>query len=208
MARLAVKPTRMELSKLKKRLKTAIRGHKLLKDKQDELIRRFMLLIKENHALRQHVEKALEASMKQFAFAQATLPQLFIQESFALPIHQTQVFIDEQNVMSVIVPKMHVQEPVEQQNRSLQYGLLNTNAQMDSAIETLQDVSKDLLKLAEVEKTCQLLADDIEKTRRRVNALEHLIVPQLEETIDYIQMKLEEQERSNLTRIMKVKDFQ
>lgn len=207
MARLAVKPTRMELSKLKKRLKTAIRGHKLLKDKQDELIRRFMLLIKENHALRQRVEKALESSMKQFVFAQATLPQLFIQESFALPIHQTEVLIDEQNVMSVIVPKMHIQEQ-NTQYQTLQYGLLNTNAEMDNAVAMLQQVSVELLQLAEVEKTCQLLADDIEKTRRRVNALEHLIVPQLEETIDYIQMKLEEQERSNLTRIMKVKDFQ
>lgn len=204
MVRLNVKPTRMELTTLKKRLKTSTRGHKLLKDKQDELMRQFIALIKENHLLRKTVEQSLVNSMQSFVLDKSLLNEQFIQESFAVSTDKVTVQIDEKNVMSVTTPQMTIQDSGKRQ-QSFHYGLLNSNSGMDVAIEKLQSVSIDLIKLAEIEKTCQLLADEIEKTRRRVNALEYMIIPQLHETIDYIQMKLEEQERSNLIRMMKVK---
>lgn len=206
MARLNVKPTRMELSVLKKRLKTSTRGHKLLKDKQDELMRRFIDLIKQNNLLRKSVEERLTHAMKAFVLAKSTLSESFIEESFALPTQAVNLQIDQKNIMSVNVPQLHVHLP--EKMSEFQYGFLNSNSEMDDAIETFQSISKDLLELTEIEKTCQLLADEIEKTRRRVNALEHMIIPQLQETIDYIQMKLEENERSNIIRMMKVKDIQ
>lgn len=204
MVRLNVKPTRMELTRLKKRLKTSTRGHKLLKDKQDELMRQFIALIKENHSLRKTVEHSLVNSMQSFVLDKSLLNEQFIQESFAVSTHKVTVQIDEKNVMSVTTPQMIVQDSDSRQ-QNFHYGLLNSNSGMDKAIAQLQSISSDLIRLAEIEKTCQLLADEIEKTRRRVNALEYMIMPQLNETIDYIQMKLEEQERSNLIRMMKVK---
>ncbi|WP_162011355.1 V-type ATP synthase subunit D [Streptococcus sp. S784/96/1] len=206
MARLNVKPTRMELSVLKKRLKTSTRGHKLLKDKQDELMRRFIDLIKQNNLLRQSVEERLTRAMQAFVLAKSILSESFIEESFALPTQAVNLQIDQKNIMSVDVPQLHVQLP--EKTSEFQYGFLNSNSEMDDAIDTFQTISQDLLELTEIEKTCQLLADEIEKTRRRVNALEHMIIPQLQETIDYIQMKLEENERSNIIRMMKVKDIQ
>ena len=205
MARLNVKPTRMELSRLKKRLKTSTRGHKLLKDKQDELMRRFIDLIKQNNQLRQSIEERLTQAMQAFVLAKSTLPESFIEESFALPTRSVDLHIEQENIMSVNVPRLHVQLP--EKASQFQYGFLNSNSDMDSAIATFQTISQDLLDLTEIEKTCQLLADEIEKTRRRVNALEHLIIPQLQETISYIQMKLEENERSNIIRMMKVKEL-
>lgn len=205
MARLNVKPTRMELSRLKKRLKTSTRGHKLLKDKQDELMRRFIDLIKQNNSLRQSVEERLTKAMQAFVLAKSTLSEAFIEESFALPTQAVNLQIEQQNIMSVNVPQLHVHLP--EKTSEFQYGFLNSNSEMDDAIDTFQAISQDLLELTEIEKTCQLLADEIEKTRRRVNALEHMIIPQLEETISYIQMKLEENERSNIIRMMKVKDL-
>lgn len=205
MARLNVKPTRMELSVLKKRLKTSTRGHKLLKDKQDELMRRFIDLIKQNNALRQSVEERLTNAMRAFVLAKSTLSESFIEEAFALPTQAVSLQIDQKNIMSVNVPQLHISLP--EKTSEFQYGFLNSNSEMDDAIDTFQDISQSLLELTEIEKICQLLADEIEKTRRRVNALEHMIIPQLRETIDYIQMKLEENERSNIIRMMKVKDI-
>lgn len=204
MARLNVKPTRMELATLKRRLKTSTRGHKLLKDKQDELMKQFIQRIRENHQLRQRVEKQLQHGMQAFVLAKTSVPEAFIEESFALPLPQKQVTIDVDNIMSVAVPTIKYNTTPQKQT-ILPYGLLNSTAQMDEAIDAIQSVCNELLTLAQIEKTCQLLADDIEKTRRRVNALEHLIIPQLQETIAYIQMKLEENERSNIVRILKVK---
>ncbi|MBF0780206.1 MULTISPECIES: V-type ATP synthase subunit D [unclassified Granulicatella] len=203
MARLNVKPTRMELSTLKRRLKTSTRGHKLLKDKQDELMRQFIDLIKQNNQLRQQVEEKLTQCMKSFVLAKSLLNEAFIEEAFALSTQQVSVHIDEKNIMSVNVPKVHIQFP--EKNQEFQYGFLNSNSEMDEAISELMSISKELIRLSEIEKTCQLLANDIEKTRRRVNALEHLIIPQLQETIEYIQMKLEENERSNIIRMIKIK---
>lgn len=194
----------MEMTVLKKRLKTSTRGHKLLKDKQDELMRRFIDLIRENNTLRRNVEKRLINGMRAFVLAKTQLNEAFIEEALAVPVEKVSVHIDPKNIMSVTVPQLTLQTPL--QETGVAYGMLNSTVEMDEAIVEIESVTKDMLKLAEIEKTCQLLADEIEKTRRRVNALEHLIIPQLKETIKYIQMKLEENERSNIIRMIKVKD--
>ncbi|HES8540141.1 TPA: V-type ATP synthase subunit D [Streptococcus pyogenes] len=206
MARLNVKPTRMELSNLKNRLKTATRGHKLLKDKRDELMRRFVDLIRENNELRQTIEKELAANMKEFVLAKASENSLMVEELFAVPVHEVTLWIDIENIMSVNVPKFHIQSNTarEQEQGEFAYSYLSSNSEMDNTIQKTKELLEKLLRLAEVEKTCQLMADDIEKTRRRVNGLEYAIIPQLEETIHYIELKLEEAERASLVRIMKI----
>ena len=208
MARLNVKPTRMELYNLKSRLVLSTRGHKLLKDKQDELMRQFINLIRENNILRDEVEKELTASMRSFVVAKSLLNEAFIEELFAVPATAVELDIQENNIMSVVVPQMNF-SMVDQDDKStdLQYGYVNSNGELDDAIKKIEDILPKLLKLTEIEKTCQLLADEIEKTRRRVNALEYKMIPQLQETIRYIQMKLEENERSSIVRMMKVKDM-
>ena len=207
MARLDVKPTRMELSNLKDRLAISTRGHKLLKDKQDELMRQFITLIRQNNELRAEVEEELTEAMRAFVVAKSLLNESFIEELFAVPNTSVTLDILERNIMSVIVPQMDflVDEAVKEPE--MQYGFLNSNSELDQAIDRIKTILPKLLKLAEIEKTCQLMADEIEKTRRRVNALEYLKIPELEETIYYIEMKLEENERANITRIMKVKDM-
>lgn len=207
MARLNVKPTRMELSNLKNRLKTAKRGHKLLKDKRDELMRRFVGLIQENNSLRRDVEEALVANMQDFVLAKSLKNDLMIEELFAVPRRDVDLFIEVENAMSVHVPKFHVQanDAKDSEQGEFSYSYLASNSQMDNTIEKMDKLLDKLLRLAEIEKVCQLMADEIEKTRRRVNGLEYSIIPQLEETIHYIELKLEEAERANLVRIMKVK---
>lgn len=207
MARLNVKPTRMELSKLKSRLSISTKGHKLLKDKQDELMRQFINLIRENNELRDEVEKELTEAMQAFVVAKSLLNESFIEELFAISDTSVSLDITEENIMSVIVPKMNFSVDEDEKDSEMQYGLLNSNSELDDSIERVSKILPKLLKLAEIEKTCQLMADEIEKTRRRVNALEYLMIPQLKETIHYIQMKLEEDERANITRMMKVKDM-
>ena len=207
MVRLNVKPTRMELSKLKQRLTVSVRGHKLLKDKQDELMRQFIELIRKNNELRDQVEKRLTAGMKSFVLAKATLEEAFIEELVAIPPQSVTLNLQEKNIMSVSVPEMNFTVVEQNQESDFKYGYLNSNSEIDHSIEEISAVLPDLLSLTEIEKTCQLLADEIEKTRRRVNALEYRMIPQLEETIYYIEMKLEEQERASITRIMKVKDM-
>lgn len=208
MTRLNVKPTRMELSNLKERLKTATRGHKLLKDKRDELMRRFVELIRENNSLRQEVEEALVSHMQDFVIAKSLENDLMVEEMFAVPTKDVQLFIEKENIMSVTVPKMHshIDSPYGSDEGDVIYSFLTSNSEMDATIEKMSGLLEKLLRLAEVEKTCQLMADEIEKTRRRVNGLEYSTIPQLEETIHYIELKLEEAERANLVRIMKVKD--
>ena len=207
MARLDVKPTRMELSNLKDRLAISTRGHKLLKDKQDELMRQFITLIRENNELRAEVEDELTKAMRAFVIAKSLLNESFIEELFAFPNTSVTLDIQEKNIMSVIVPKMDFMVDEAKKEPEMQYGFLNSNSELDQAIDRIKSILSKLLKLSEIEKTCQLMADEIEKTRRRVNALEYLKIPELEETIYYIEMKLEEDERANITRIMKVKDM-
>lgn len=208
MARLNVNPTRMELTTLKKRYSTAERGHKLLKDKQDELMRRFILLIKENNKLRKAVEKELSTSFKEFLMASAVMSSEMLEEAIIYPKERIHLEVTKKNIMSVNVPVMEFKREMEDDEGSIYpYGFVNTSAELDGAIETLYDILPRLLKLAEIEKTCQLMADEIEKTRRRVNALEYMTIPQLQETIKYIKMKLDENERGNITRLMKVKSM-
>lgn len=209
MARLNVKPTRMELSNLKARLKTATRGHKLLKDKRDELMRQFIDLIRENNRLRKEVESHLVEGMQEFVLAKSLESDQIVQELFAVPSKSVDLFIRKENIMSVNVPKMHidVKDLTRDESEERVYSYVGSNSQMDSAISSITSSLDDLLKLAEIEKSCQLMADEIEKTRRRVNGLEYQTIPQLEETIYYIEMKLEEAERSNVIRMMKVKDM-
>lgn len=206
MARLNVNPTRMELSRLKKQLGTATRGHKLLKDKQDELMRRFISLVKKNNQLRIEVEQELTIALADFVLANATLNEVFIEELVAIPADEVTLDVIEKNRMNVTVPIMnfHYDETIVE--APLNYGYLNSNAELDSAFDKISTILPTLLELAEVEKTCQLMAAAIEKTRRRVNALEYMTIPQLEETIYYIQMKLEENERSDITRLIKIKN--
>ena len=198
----------MELSNLKSRLVLSTRGHKLLKDKQDELMRQFINLIRENNILRDEVEKELTASMRSFVVAKSLLNEAFIEELFAVPATAVELDIQENNIMSVVVPQMNF-SMVDQDDKStdLQYGYVNSNGELDDAIKKIEDILPKLLKLTEIEKTCQLLADEIEKTRRRVNALEYKMIPQLQETIRYIQVKLEENERARIVRMMKVQDL-
>lgn len=208
MAKLNVNPTRMELSRLKKTLSTATRGHKLLKDKQDELMRQFINLVKYNNELRKEVENELQGSLKDFVMARAVMSSEFLEEAISMPKESISVEVGQKNIMSVDVPVMDFKRQLEGDEGSIfPYGFANTSAGLDDAIAKLYSILPKLLELAEVEKSCQLMADEIEKTRRRVNALEYMTIPQLQETIKYIRMKLDENERSALTRLMKVKSI-
>lgn len=205
MAKLNVNPTRMELRRLKARLKTATRGHKLLKDKSDEMIRQFMLLIRENKRLREEVERELSVALKEFMLARAVTGDTVIEEALAMPSVKAELNTSEKNVMSVKVPCLGV---VEREKGDLYpYSFATVTAELDSSIASLSTLLGKMLKLAEVEKSCNMLADEIEKNRRRVNALEYVMIPQLEETIKYITMKLDENERSATIRLMKVKSM-
>ncbi|CDM68369.1 V-type ATP synthase subunit D [Clostridium bornimense] len=208
MARLNVNPTRMELTKLKKRLATSTRGHKLLKDKQDELMRRFIDLVKYNNVLRKEVEEMLGGAFKDFVMARAVMSSEFLEEAIAYPKESISLEVDVKNIMSVNVPVMEFKRSMEDDAGSIYpYGFGNTSTELDGAIEKLYSILPKLLELAEVEKSCQLMADEIEKTRRRVNALEYMTIPSLQETIKFIKMKLDENERSSITRLMKVKSM-
>lgn len=205
MAKLNVNPTRMELRRLKTRLKTATRGHKLLKDKSDEMIRQFMLYIRENKRLREEVEGELSQALKEFMLARAVSSDSVIEEAIAMPGVKVELKTSEKNVMSVGVPEFEI---AEQEGGDLYpYSFASVTSELDNSISTLSTLLAKLLKLAEVEKTCNMLADEIEKNRRRVNALEYVMIPQLEETIKYITMKLDENERSATIRLMKVKSM-
>ena len=208
MAKLNVNPTRMELTRLKKKLATSTRSHKLLKDKQDELMRQFINLVKYNNTLRAEVEGQLEGSLKDFVMARAVMSSEFLEEAVAYPKEHISVEVGEKNIMSVNLPVMNFKRQLEGDEGSIYpYGFANTSSELDDAIAKLYGILPKLLELAEVEKSCQLMADEIEKTRRRVNALEYMTIPQLQETIKYIRMKLDENERSATTRLMKVKSM-
>ncbi|MEL7623219.1 MAG: V-type ATP synthase subunit D [Clostridiales bacterium] len=207
MARLNVNPTRMEQTRLKRRLATARRGHKLLKDKRDELMRQFLEIVRHNLELRKKVEKALQKAHRSFTIASAVMSPEMLEEALMYPKQSVSLELCTKNIMSVNVPvyqfKMKSDDPAE----IFPYGFATTSGELDDAVLTLSQTLQDLLELAQSEKTAQMLAQEIEKTRRRVNALEYVMIPQLEETIKYIRMKLEENERGNTSRLMKVKDM-
>jgi len=207
LAILNVNPTRMELSNLKKKLNTSRRGHKLLKDKRDELMRQFMDLVRENQRLRVKVEAALKNANSHMAIAKSVMSNAEINTALALPKQEVHLSVSEKNVMSVMIPEFNIQFKTDDMSDMFSYGFAYTSGDLDDAVTALSQVLPDLIRLAEVEKSCQLMAAEIEKTRRRVNALEHVMIPRYEETIRYITMKLDENERSTTTRLMKVKNM-
>ena len=205
MARINVNPTRMELKKLKARLKTATRGHKLLKDKSDEMIRRFSVLLKRNKTLRDEVEKELSSVLKEFAFAKALLSSASIENAFMMPTASLELDLKTSSIMNVIVPEIAVNEI--KSDEPYPYAFTGITSEADYSVKKITEVIKKLVELAEVEKQVAMLADEIEKNKRRVNALEYVMIPQLNETIKYITAKLDENERAATTRLMKVKDM-
>ena len=207
MAGTQVNPTRMELTRLKKKLVTAVRGHKLLKDKRDELMRQFLDKVRENKALREEVETALVSANQNFMLARAGMPDEMLNTALLAPKQELTISAGTQNVMSVEIPDFDFKTRTPDQNDMYSYGFAFTTGDLDDAILSLSEVFPKMLKLAEVEKSCQLMAAEIEKTRRRVNALEHVIIPETEKNIKYITMKLDENERSTQIRLMKVKDM-
>ena len=207
MAGTQVNPTRMELTRLKKKLVTAVRGHKLLKDKRDELMRQFLDKVRENKALRAEVETALVSANQNFMLARAGMPDEMLNTALLAPKQELTISAGTQNVMSVEIPDFDFKTRTPDQNDMYSYGFAFTTGDLDDAILSLSEVFPKMLKLAEVEKSCQLMAAEIEKTRRRVNALEHVMIPELQTNIKYITMKLDENERSTQIRLMKVKDM-
>lgn len=205
MAKKNVNPTRMELRRLKTRLKTATRGHKLLKDKSDEMIRQFMVYVRENKRLREEIEAELSSALKGFTLARAVSSNAVIEEAVMMPATKAEISLSSDNVMSVEVPSISVVEHEGQDKYP--YSFDTVTSELDASIGTLSTLLVKLVKLAEVEKTCNMLADEIEKNRRRVNALEYVMIPQIEETIKYINMKLDENERASTIRLMKVKSM-
>jgi len=197
----------MELSKLKKKLASARRGHKLLKDKRDELMRQFMILIKENRQLRTEVEQAINEANRYMAVAGSVMQKEVLETALMLPKQEVELEVSEKNVMSVYIPEFKTKFRTDDTNDIFSYGMAFTSIDLDGAVSALSAVFPKMIRLAEVEKACQLMADEIEKTRRRVNALEHIMIPDYEETIKFITMKLSENERSTTTSLMKVKDM-
>lgn len=207
MAVMNVNPTRMQMTKLKKQLQTARKGHKMLKDKRDELMRQFIELVQENDRLRQRVETRLSECNAHFINASAVMSSEEIEASLMSPKQQTGVDFHEKNIMSVEVPVFSTVSESSDQGDIFPYGFGFTSFELDDAVQSLNSLLPDMIRLAEIEKTCELMAAEIERTRRRVNSLEHVMIPKYEETIKYISMKLEENDRSSRTRLMKVKDM-
>ena len=207
MASATINPTRMELTRLKGRLKTAVRGHKLLKDKRDELMKQFLEIVRKNRELRAKVEKGLEQANAAFTVAAALMSPEMLEQARLYPKQSVELDMKFKNIMSVNVPVYQFHTRNEDPSEIYPYGFAQTSGELDTALDALANVFQDMLELAQIEKTMQLLAEDIEKTRRRVNALEYVMIPDLQQNIRYISMKLDENERGNTTRLMKVKDM-
>ena len=207
MANTTINPTRMELTRLKKRLRTATRGHKLLKDKRDELMKQFLEIVRRNRELRRRVEAGLEEANGALTIASAVMSPEMLEQALLYPKQSVELEVGSHNMMSVNVPTYHFKTRTDDSGDIFPYGFANTSGELDSAVEALGQVFQSMLKLAQIEKTAQLLAEEIEKTRRRVNSLEYVMIPETQEAIRYISMKLDENDRSTTTRLMKVKDM-
>ena len=203
----AVNPTRMELTRLKGKLRTAQRGHKLLKDKRDELMKQFLETVREVRSLRAEVEDELMKVHGSFTVASALMSAQALEQALLYPKQSVELTMTFQNVMSVNVPVYDFQTKTKSDSDIYPYGFAATSGELDAAVEALGHVFRKMLKLAQIEKSAQLMAEEIEKTRRRVNALEYVKIPEMQENIKYITMKLEENERANTIRLMKVKDM-
>ena len=207
MAGKTITPTRMVLNQLKGRLKTARRGHKLLKDKRDELMRQFMDVVKLNKQLRLKVEEGLTAAFSSLQVASAIMSPEMLEQALMYPRQSVELGMECKNIMSVNVPRYSFHTKNNDPSEIYPYGFAQTSGELDDALDKMARVFEDMLELAQVEKTMQLLAEEIEKTRRRVNALEYVMIPELEGNIKYISMKLEENENSTKVRLLKVKEM-
>lgn len=207
MAILNVNPTRMELSRLRKRLGTATRGHKLLKDKQDELVRQFILLVKKNQELRKKMDSSLQKGMKEYVLASSVIPDHVLEEAFSIPFNKVSLDVQTKSIMNTEVPVLNSMYQEDSDVDDFSYGFVSTTSELDLSLDYLDSMLPLMLQLAEIEKTCQLIAKEIETTKRRVNALEYLTIPNLTETIAHIENTLDENERGNVTRLMKVIDI-
>ena len=207
MASTQINPTRMELTRLKKKLATAMKGHKLLKDKRDELMRQFLDMVRENKALRERVEEGIKKANQNFVLANAVMRSEVTKTALMAPKQSVSVDVSSKNVMSVEIPVFNCKTRTADAHDIYSCGLGFTSSALDFAVKSLAEVFPDMLRLAEVEKSCKLMATEIEKTRRRVNALEHVVIPETQRNIKYITMKLDENERSTQIRLMKVKDM-
>jgi len=196
----------MEMTRLKKKLRTSIKGHKLLKDKRDDLMKKFLALIRENKELREVVEEKIMGVYEGFVIAGAVMSPEALDEAMMMPKQSVSLDVGNANMMSVNVPVFTFNTSGNPSD-IYSYGFVGTSGELDNSVAALSDVLPYMLKLAQMEKSAQLLAEEIEKTRRTVNALEHVRIPDLKETIKYIKMKLEENERGNTTRLMKIKDM-
>ena len=205
MAEIRVNPTRMELKKLQGRYTTARRGHKLLKDKRDELMRQFLDVVREDKELRMRVEAALAAYYRGFSVASASGHPGMLMEALICPKKEVSIDVETRNMMSVTVPEFRMSVAGNGAAESFNYGF--ASGELDESLRELNGIMEDLLRMAELEKKAQLLAEEIERTRRRVNALEYIMMPRYLEAIKSIKMKLDENERGNTTRLMKVKDM-
>lgn len=203
----AITPTRMVLNQQKARLRTASRGHKLLKDKRDELMRQFMDVVRKNRELRSRVEEGLTEAFSALTVASAVMSPEMLEQAILYPRQTVRLDMNLKNVMSVNVPVFEFETKTADTGDIFPYGFAQTSGELDDALSALSRVFEDMLELAQVEKQMQLMAEEIEKTRRRVNALEYVMIPQCEENIKYITMKLEENDRSSKVRMMKVKDM-
>ncbi|WP_455582842.1 V-type ATP synthase subunit D [Dysosmobacter sp.] len=207
MANITVSPTRMELTRLKGKLRTAQRGHKLLKDKRDELMKQFLDTVREVRSLRAEVEEELMTVHKSFTVASALMSSESLEQALLYPKQSVELTQTSQNIMSVNVPIYHFQTRTKSDSDIYPYGFAATSGELDTAVDALGKVFQKMLKLAQIEKSAQLMAEEIEKTRRRVNALEYVMIPNTQEAIRYITMKLDENDRATTTRLMKVKDM-
>jgi V/A-type H+-transporting ATPase subunit D len=198
-----VSPTRMELLRLRKRVAVARRGHKLLKDKRDELMKEFLRLVRENRELRRQVDEKLTAANRSFLIARAVMSREALEEAIMAPKQRVYMEMDTSIIMSVRVPKFSLR----QEGDPFSYGYVDTSGELDAALAAFSEALSLLVRLAEVEKSAELLADEIERTRRRVNALEYVMIPELQAAVRSISMKLSEQERSNVARLMKIKEI-
>ena len=202
-----ITPTRMVLNQQKARLKTARKGHKLMKNKCDELMRQFMDIVRQNKELRLKVEEGMTAAFKSLQVASAIMSPDMLEQALLYPRQSVELDVKYKNIMSVNVPQYSFRTKNDDPSEIYPYGFAQTSGELDDALDKLARVFEDMLQLAQVEKSTQLLAQEIEKTRRRVNALEYVMIPEFEETIKYIQMKLDENESSTKVRLLKVKDM-
>lgn len=203
MANVQINPTRMELTRLKKKRIMAVRGHKLLKDKRDELMKQFISMVEENKSLREKVESGIKKANQKFLLARSEMSDEYLNTALLATKQSVSLDVNIKNIMSVNVPEFKYTTRTADSNDIYSYGLAFTSFGLDDAVKSLSDVFEDMLKLAEREKACQLLASEIEKTRRRVNALEYVVIPQTQNGIKYISMKLDENERGAQVRLMK-----